>query len=123
MFDFALEKLYQEKASKEDFEQLSRDFSLNRAQILFEDMTELLDSQITDMKDSIHKLSLHSDQRQLEFDSKYTELLRTANEKQEHRISMKLRQIDSLMEKVVTEHGALTSKIGAQYTKMLGNGT
>ena len=50
MFDKALERIYKEKASREDIENLKQSIDEHRAKSIFNDMKELFDSTMKDFK-------------------------------------------------------------------------
>ena len=49
MFDKALERIYKEKAGREDIEMLKKSIDEHRAKSIFNDMKELFDTTIKDM--------------------------------------------------------------------------
>ena len=50
MFDKALERIYKEKTSREEFELLKLSVDESRAKTIFNDMKELFDTTISDFK-------------------------------------------------------------------------
>lgn len=50
MFDKAFEKMYKDKASREDLELLKLSVDESRAKSIFNDMRDLFDSTVADMK-------------------------------------------------------------------------
>jgi CRISPR/Cas system CMR subunit Cmr6 (Cas7 group RAMP superfamily) len=76
-------------------------------------MTDLLDTQISELRSQITQQQLFSDERLNEFEKKYDEIIQQQQESQALMMEQQMKKLNGMLEKVQIEHGQLTSKIGA----------
>lgn len=119
MFDLAMEKLYAEKASKQDLEVLRRDTSAEAQRSVFDDMKVLFDVTVKGLK---NEMSHVSEQTDINFDvieAKFRELARGVKKDHDRHLDRRLDTLEAAVERVVLEQGQLNAKVGPSFGQLI----
>ena len=111
LFDQALEKLYNQKASKEEFEQLLQSLDKHRAEQIFNDMKSLFDSTV---QQALSRLDTHRDKLVKQTDQTLTEQqkeLSRLEKKYSYFVSEKMQKLNFFVDDIALGQEQIVERI------------